>query len=201
MPIIQKPLGHGRILWVGLNTTRGTFSSWRREIGIANDGVIGDMYRGMWRTVSGHDVDYIATDQIKRGDPVLNLRQITIADSSELKAASSEAGISIKPGMLRENLFVSFDPVTPGQTFSKLPPLSRLVIGDEDPKVLVLTEENGPCQTITGRMALHFKQPHLLNGLRVALRDRRGQMAMVRSGTTRTIRPNDSFQVFPPLPS
>lgn len=201
MPITQEPLGHGRILWVGINSTRGTFSSFRREVDIGEDGVIGDMYRGMWRTVSSHDVDYIATDHIKLGDSALNLRQITIVDSSELRAASSEAGITIEPGMLRENMFVSFDPATPGQTFSKLPPLSRLVIGDEDPKVLVLTEKNGPCQTITGRMAIHFKQSHLLKGLRVALRDRRGQMAMVRSGTTRTIRPNDSFQVFPPLPS
>jgi hypothetical protein len=198
MPVIQEPLGHGRIAWVGVNIGKGTFSHPKSELTITDNGIYDDAYRGMWREISGHDVDYIATDGVKRGDSVLNLRQITIVEASEVAAAGSELNITIEPGMLRENIVVEYQSIN-GTSFSKLSPLCRMVFGDESPKVLLLTEENGPCKTITGKIGLHLKRSDLINPLREALSGRRGQMAMVRSGYPKQVKAGDTFRIFPPL--
>ena len=198
MAITQEPLGHGRIVWVGVNIGQGTFSSPKTELTITDNGIYDDAYRGMWREISGHDVDYVATDGVKRGDPVLNLRQITIVESTEVATAGAELGLNLEPGMLRENIVVEYHSAE-GTGFSKLPPFCRMVIGDESPKVLLLTEENGPCKTITGKIGLHFKRPDIINPLREALRGRRGQMAMVRSRNPKQVKADDIFKIFPPM--
>ena len=201
MPAItQNPIGHGRIVWLGVNQERGKFSIPRNTLRIHGDGVDDDMYRGMWREIAGHDVDYIATDGVAKGDPVLNLRQITTIDEGEVAKAGALAGVTIERGMLRENMAVRFTSQSFGQKFSGLPPLSRMVIGDEDPKVLILTEENGPCRTICQPMAVHFGGgPELADKLRDHLGGNRGQMAMVRSGKTKDVRVGDPFLIFPPM--
>jgi hypothetical protein len=196
MPIVQKAIGHGEIIWLGINRNKGVFSELKSSIFMGEDGVDGDMYRGMWRTVSGHDVDYIATDNIEKGDAVLNLRQITIVCDAELRVASHLVGMSITPGMLRENMGVSF---TSDYPFSKLPPMSRMVIGAQKPKVLLLTEENGPCRTIVQPIAVHFQKPGEVDALRQALEHRRGMMAMVRSEAAKCVWVGDTFKVFPPM--
>lgn len=198
MPITQEPLGRGHIVWVGVNIGQGTFSSSRAELTITDNGIYDDAYRGMWREISGHDVDYVATDGVKRGDPVLNLRQITIVESTEVATAGNELDLKLEPGMLRENIVVEYQSVE-GTSFSKLPPLCRMVIGDEPPKVLLLTEENGPCKTITGKIGLHLKRPDIINPLREALRGRRGQMAIVRSREPKQVKAGDTFRIFPPM--
>jgi MOSC domain-containing protein YiiM len=198
MPIIQEPLGHGRIVWVGVNIGKGTFSSEKTELTIADNGIYDDTYRGMWREISGHDVDYVATDGVKRGDPVLNLRQITIVESVEVATAGNEIGLTLEPGMLRENIVVEYQSVE-GTSFSKLPPLCRMVIGNESPKVLLFTEENGPCQTISGIIGLHFKRTDMIKPLREAFRGRRGQMAIVRSREPKQVKAGDTFRIFPPM--
>ena len=196
----QYPLGHGNFVWLGQNQEPGGFSVRCDTLTILKNGIKGDMYRGMWRKVSGHDKDYVATDSIDKGDWVLNLRQITIVEETEVRVASELAGVSIGCGMLRENFVVSFTPVDGKRKFSKLPPLSRMIIGHEDPKVLILTEKNGPCQTISMPIIAHHQVNQAMDDvLRTALKDRRGQMAMVRSFNRRDLRIGDSFTIFPPL--
>jgi hypothetical protein len=199
MAITQKLIGHGRLVWLGVNQRRGTFSAPRNTLTIREDGIEGDMYRGGWREISDHDVDYITTDGVATGDKVLNLRQLTIVEEVEVGAAGAAAGVMIEHGMLRENMRVSFTPIVPDQTFSKLPPLSRMVIGNGDPKVLILTEENGPCRTICRPIAVHHGDTALADSLRAALKDRRGQMAMVRSGNIKEVQIGDTFKIFPPM--
>ena len=160
------------------------------------------MYRGMWRQITGHDGDYIATDGVKKYDSVLNLRQITLVDEAEVTLASSLAGVDYTHGMLRENIAVQFRPETAGQKFSRLPPLCRMVIGHglPDPKILLLTEENGPCRSVCQPAALHFGGgKELADELRKYLQGNRGQMAMVRSGETKHIQVGDKFVIFPPM--
>lgn len=204
MPAIQQdPIGHGKIVWLGINPAKPRLRFSRSEliIQICENGIIDDKYRGMWRKVSGHDVDYIATDGVAKGDYVLNLRQITIIDVGEVEIASNLAHVNIGRGMLRENIAISFTSITGDQQFSRLPPLSRMVIGDKDPKILILTEENGPCRTISRPIAAHYKgNTDLDDLLRERLKGRRGQMAMVRSGNTKDIRIADTFKIFPPIP-
>ena len=203
MPAItQDPIGHGQIIWLGVNQKRGEFGTPRNELRIHEDGIEDDMYRGMWRTIAGHDVDYIATDGVTKDDQVLNLRQLTIIDEAEVAQAGVNAGASIERGMLRENIAVRFTPKSCGQKFSGLPPLSRMVInhGERNTKVLILTEQNGPCRTICQPMAVHFGGGiDLADKLRDCLRINRGQMAMVRSGKTEDVRVGDSFLIFPPM--
>jgi hypothetical protein len=199
MPIVQKPFGHGKIVWLGKNTKRGNFSTPCEHVIVESDGIVGDMYRGMWRLSSSHDVDYIATDGIVKGDPMLNLRQITIVSDTEVAHAADDVGIRILPGMLRENIIVSFVGDS-GLSFSKLPPLSRMVIGTENPKVILLTEENGPCRIITNPIASHLGHGvEFSEVLRTALTGRRGQMGMVRSARPVTVKRGGTFQIFPPM--
>jgi hypothetical protein len=201
MPAIkQDEIGFGRIIWLGKNLARGQFSSDYHSLEIAEDGIKGDIYKGMWREIASHDVDYIETDGVAKGDPVLNLRQITVVDQSEVQQAGALTGVTIERGMLRENIVVQFTPQSAGQKFSLLPPLSRMVIGDDNPKVLILTEENGPCRTICQPMAVHFGSgSDLADMLRINLTHRRGQMAMVRSGGVKDVRIGDTFTIFPPM--
>ena len=200
--IVQEPIGRGHIVWLGVNQERHGFSAPRNTVVVCEDGVEGDRYRGMWRVVSGHDGDYAATDGVMKGDGVLNLRPITIVDEAEVCRAGTLTNIAITYGMLRENIVVRFESQNGNDTFSKLPPMSRMVIGhgEPDPKVLLLTEENGPCRTICNPVALHFGGGlELADSLRKHLKGRRGQMAMVRSRATKSIHLGDSFVIFPPM--
>lgn len=198
MPITQEPLGNGQILWLGVNLGRGTFSTARQEIIITRDGIVDDIYRGLSRRMSGHDVDYFATDGTCRGSEVLNHRQITLVEQTEVQDAGVEAQIEIKPGMLRENLLVRFFP-TAGISFSVLPAFSRMVIAGDAPKVLFLTEENGPCDSITGPIGLHYHSKTLRKSLKGTLKRRRGQMAMVMTMDDTLVRLGDTFTIYPPM--
>jgi hypothetical protein len=198
--ITQSPIGHGRIVWLGINQERGKFSLPRNTLTIHEDGIEDDMYRSMWRKISGHDVDYIATDGVTKGELVLNMRQITIVDKAEVKEAGLQSDVIIEHGMLRENLKVSFTSINERRQFSELPPLSRMVIGNKNPKVLILTEENGPCRTICNPMSVYYNgDVNLADLLRKHLEGRRGQMAMVRSFDTKDVQIGDSFTIFPPM--
>lgn len=196
MPITQEPLGRGRITWLGTNSERGVPSMRQEVVTVEEDGFQGDMYRGMFRQLSAHDVDYIATDGVNRGETVLNLRQITIVEQCELDAAAVTLSMKIASGMLRENVIVSYEPLSEYK-FSQLPPLSRMVVGEQDPVVLLLTEQNGPCATIAGQIGLAAGRAADMKAIRNALQGRRGQMAMVKSGASRTIEVGNTFKIFP----
>lgn len=198
MPVIQKPLGEGQILWLGVNRERGTFSTAREQINITNDGIADDIYRGLSRFMSAHDVDYFATDGTKRNLEVLNHRQITLVEQTEVEDAGREAQVTIEPGMLRENLVVRFFP-TAGISFSALPAFSRMVIAGDAPKVLFLTEENGPCDSITGPIGLHYHNTTLRKTLKSTLKQRRGKLAMVQTMEHALIHIGDTFTIYPPM--
>lgn len=203
MPAIkQDPLGTGAITWLGINKDRGTFSTPQSKVVIGPCGFVDDIYSTMDRKIAGHDVDYVETDGVEKGDPIVNLRQITIVEKGEIEWGASLAGIEIEPGMLRENMVVDYQPAGGKSTFSKVPPMSRMVIDtDEGPKVLILTEENGPCKTITRPIARHFGKDHdFAERLRTShLKDKRGQMAMVRNLVSKTVVTGASFKIFPPM--
>lgn len=197
----HAPLGRGEIVWLGVNLQRGTFSTPRDQITIEDDGIEGDMYRGMWRAVSGHDGAYVATDGVAKGDRVLNMRQITIIEAAEMARSREAAAVDIENGMLRENIVVRYAAGS-GPAFSHLPPLSRMVINHGTPqaKVLLLTEENTPCATVCNPMAAHFGGgPELAARLKQSLGGHRGQMAMVRSARPAQVRLGDPFTIFPPM--
>ena len=197
-PIKQEAIGQGIIAWLGINREGHPFSLQQPDIDIVADGIAGDKYRGIWRKLGAHDGDYVATDGVGFGDQALNLRQITIVDTSEVMQAAKAAGVSIDCGMLRENIVVRFEPLA-GIAFSKLPPLSRMVIGDSQPKVLIITEENGPCAKIAKPIARENGNESRHPAIRDALRNHRGQMAMVRSFKSVTVHVGTSFLVYPPL--
>ena len=203
MPIKQDPIGRGSIVWLGINEKRGGFSSARRSVTIAKDGIVDDIYRGMFRKLKGHDVDYIETDGMVKGDWVINHRQITIVDSGEVVQAGLKAGAPvISRSLLRENIAVNYRPMQGCPQFGQIPAWSRMVIrrGEEDLKVLYLTEGNGPCKTICRPIAQHFGgDKELAANLEESLKGLRGLMAMVRSHQEVEVRVGDSFVVFPTM--
>jgi MOSC domain-containing protein YiiM len=196
-----EPIGRGIITWLGINTEGERFSQPSQMIQITLDGIRSDKYQGRTRFAGPHDGDYMTTDRINSGREILNMRQITIVSEAEILAASNQYGPVIKEGWLRENIIVDYVPEknTPG--FSKLPPLSRMVFGEDEPIVLVLTEENGPCSTITRPIAqaLGHATRESADQLKEALKNRRGQMAMVRSCSDRFLSVGHSFRVFLPM--
>jgi hypothetical protein len=198
----QVEIGNGQIIWLGVNLTSEGFSTQQDTINIHEDGIEDDKYRGMFRKLSSHDGDYVLTDRIPFGEKVLNTRQITIIDEAEVEQASEQTQYVIEHGMLRENIVVKFTSRVLGLTFSKLPPLSRMVIsrGGQNLKILNLTEENGPCRKICQPIAKHFGgESELAEMLKENLKGKRGQMAMVRSQKTAMIQVGDQFFIFPPM--
>lgn len=92
MPAIkQDPIGHGTITWLGINPIHEPllFSHPELSVTICENGIKGDKYRGWTRKISGHDIDYVTTDGVQKGDEVLNLRQITIIDEVEITQAGA----------------------------------------------------------------------------------------------------------------
>ena len=192
------PLGHGKITWLGVNQDVRGFSTPRERIFIAAYGVANDRYYGQFRTMNGHDVDYITTDGVARDTEVINHRQITIVEQDEVAVAGILSGTEIMPGMLRENMVVQYAS-NRCPSFSRLPPLCRMVIGTEHPKVLMLTETNQPCRGICNPIAAFLQKPNASEPLRQALKNRRGQLAMARTVDVKEIHLGDTFMIYPPM--
>jgi hypothetical protein len=201
MPTQHEALGHGTIVWLGLNEEKGRFSRAVRNVTIDGSGVVGDMYNQLLRPLSAHDGDYVKTDGTELGTMVLNTRTITIVDDMEVQAASRQAKVEIDHGMLRENIVVNFKAANGHNVlFSKLLPMSRMVIQGSRKKVLILTEENGPCRTIANPIA-RFRDGDALTSERIrhCLRDKRGQMAMVKTQDRVCVDVGSEFAIYPPM--
>lgn len=82
-----------------------------------------------------------------RGTQIRNHRQVSVVDLGELAAIAANLGLpGLAPGTIADNI------CTDGVTeLSALEPLSRLVIGDEDPVVIAVLGGNNPC-TIAGSL-------------------------------------------------
>jgi hypothetical protein len=82
-----------------------------------------------------------------RGLEIRNNRQLSLVDTGELAQIAAKLGLpELASGTVADNI------CTDGvDGLTAVPPMSRLVIGDEDPVVVVLGGENTPC-TIAGRL-------------------------------------------------
>jgi hypothetical protein len=201
MPTKHDAMGRGTIVWLGLNEEGRKFSRSVRNVTIDEYGVVGDIYNKQWRPLAGHDGDYIETDGVDAGTLVLNMRPITIVDEVEVGAASRQAKVDIASGMLRENIVVRYKAANGGNLlFSQLPTMSRMVIQGSRRKTLFLTERNSPCRTITNPIALHRGGDlQTSDRIRVSLRGKRGQMAMVWTPERVCVDVGAEFFIVPPM--
>jgi|GEM_PF-2723922 len=206
MSIRFQSVGYGHIAGLSINKERGVFSQPRQRITIGATGIQGDIYNSPWRTLGPHDGNYIATDGLSVGDIVRNHRQITILDINEINQANKMLRYKVVQTMARENILIETQFLLDGLFFSKLPPMSRMVIGDKSKKVLNLTEENVPCRTMARPIANYYARMHrnlnkdtFAEEIVTALTNRRGQMAEVKTEKTTQVREGDRFQIFLPM--
>lgn len=81
------------------------------------------------------------------GTEIRNNRQVSVVDTGELAQVAANLGLpELAPGTVADNICLQG---VAGLT--ALTPMSRLVLGDDDPVVLVLGGENTPC-TIAGAL-------------------------------------------------
>jgi MOSC domain-containing protein YiiM len=166
----------------------------RSKISFAYDGPLGDKHRGFVRSLSGHDGAYISTSALSKGHRVFNTRSWTGLSEEEIKAAETCLGVNIPQGCMLENLVFSGIP-----NFSKLLPTTRLVFPEDDESqlILVVWEENTPCDTVGERLENYHKVSGLKTRLIAATNGRRGVMGFVFSHGRVNV--GDEVQVYPPV--
>lgn len=105
-------------------------------------GIVDDRHIGFTKAAGGRD-----TQLYKRGVEIKNHRPWSAVSIEEMRQIAESMGIpELKPEWIGANiLFEGLD------SFSQIPPLSRLVFEDDGP-VLVVYEENAPCK---------YPQPHI----------------------------------------
>ncbi len=192
----HEPIGHGKIVWLGVNLEPGTFSQPRDYIDVLSYGVKDDMYYGEQYISKGHDVDYEATDGMPRGTKCENARQLTITDADGYARANAKLPFYCEFGMMRENMVVDVNLIHSWANFSNLDPASRLVFPGKTPKILLTTEKNEPCSTSCRPIARHFNRTDLGDDVRDAWRGNRGQMLRVKTLNQRRLRVGDRFNIF-----
>ena len=190
-------VGSGRIVWLGSNRNRYGFSHPRKLLTIKPDGIVGDSYRGRMRPLGVHDSRYRKTSGLKRGDMVVNHRPITALEEGERDLAEAAIGQPVGSGMLRENIIFSLQFFYHSLSFSRLPPMSRLVIGQDQDVILWINEENNPCAGVARPFSEHYDDRKLMPAFIKAFQGRRGQMISVMSPGL--IRIGDPVKVFRPL--
>ncbi len=160
----------------------------------------GDKHAGFYRQLSGHDIDYVRTSNLKRGDPIFNWRTWTGLSVEEIREIERKLGHVIPQGCLLENIVVEGIP-----NFSKLPPTSRLVFpefpaahpDDSDRQaVLAVWEENTPCKVVGKRLEDHHGVDGLMTRFREAAEGLRGVMGLVLSPGK--VKVGDFVLVYPP---
>jgi len=90
-----------------------------------------------------------------RGEEIRNNRQLSLVDNTELAQIAARLGLpELAPGTVADNI------CTTGITdLTATPPMSRLVIGDDDPVVVVLGGENTPCTIAGGLVQERYGTP------------------------------------------
>lgn len=105
-------------------------------------GIVNDRHIGFTKAAGGRD-----TQLYKRGIEIKNHRPWSGVSIEEMNQVAQNMGITeLKPEWIGANLL--FEGLN---SFSQIPPLSRLVFEDGGP-VLVIYEENAPCK---------YPQPHI----------------------------------------
>ena len=161
-------------------------------------GPSGDRHTGYSRGLSGHDGAYLRTSALPKGALVFNWRSWTGVSAEEMREVEKKLGRTVPSGCILENIRVSGIP-----NFSKLPPTSRLVFPPRGSghtrtqAILAVWEENGPCATAGGRVAVHHGELRLKAKFVEAALGKRGVMGFVLSAGW--IEVGDSVRVFPPV--
>ena len=105
-------------------------------------GVDEDRHRGFTKAAGGRD-----TQLYQRGVEIKNHRPWSAVSIEEMSQVAQKMGVTeLKPEWIGANLL--FEGI---ESFSQIPPLSRLVFENDGP-VLVVYEENTPCK---------YPQPHI----------------------------------------
>ena len=103
-------------------------------------GPVGDRHHGVTTRSDSRQKWLYPPDQ-----EIRNSRQLSLVDTTELALIAAKLGLpELAPGTLADNICT-----TGIADLTAMTPMSRLVVGDDDPVVIVLGGENTPC-TIAG---------------------------------------------------
>ncbi len=138
------------------------------EVDVTFEGFAGDKHSGWTKPSDGRTKFY------PRGTAIRNSRQVSIVSLEENRLIADELGIgSLLPEWMGANLLIEGI-----EDLSSLSPNSRLFF--EGGVVMLVTEENHPCATMSAEIARHFPEDPDLAGIIVkASMHRRGIVAVV----------------------
>lgn len=138
------------------------------EVDVNFEGFSGDKHSGWTKPSDGRTKFY------PRGTTIRNSRQVSIVSLEENRLIADELGIgSLMPEWMGANLLLEGI-----GDISSLNPNSRLFF--EGGVVLLVTEENHPCSTMSAEIARHFPEnTELLGKIVKASMHRRGTVAVV----------------------
>lgn len=126
----------GRVAWLGVGEER-IVSAPRESITLELGGIQGDRHFGTSKKAGVREKTYHL-----KGEPIANLRQVSIVSVEECVAMASALGIeSVRPSDLGANIMVSGIP-----SLTMLPPGTRLIFGDINTGATVFVyKRNKPC--------------------------------------------------------
>jgi len=138
------------------------------EVSVTFEGFVGDKHYGWTKPSDGRTKFY------PRGTVIRNSRQVSIVSREENDLIAAELGIkAINPAWMGANLLLEGI-----ENLSSLNPNSRLFF--ESGVVLLVTEENHPCSTMSAEIARQFPEiPQLSERIVRASMHRRGIVAVV----------------------
>jgi hypothetical protein len=155
------------------------------EVDVTFEGFAGDKHSGMTKPSDSRTKFY------SRGTIIKNSRQVSIVSQEETSSIASDLGIdAILPDWMGANLLLGgFE----GLSFLK--PNTRLFF--ESGAVLLVTDKNNPCSTLSAEIASHFPDKPELQGMIVKTSlGRRGVVAVVE--LPGKIKKGDSVRVLLP---
>jgi len=159
----------GKVKQVLVARDSGTIRSESLDtVDVTFEGFAGDKHAGWTKPSDGRTKFY------PRGTAIRNSRQVSIVSLEETAAIANDLGLEeILPDWMGANLLLEGIPA-----LSAIKPNTRLFF--ENGAVLLITEENNPCKTLSAEIASHFPgKPELLEKIvKVSMR-RRGLVAVV----------------------
>jgi hypothetical protein len=138
------------------------------EVDVTLEGFIGDKHSGWTKPSDGRTKFY------PRGTTIRNSRQVSIISQEETSAIAADLGLkSILPEWMGANLLLKGI-----QDLSVLKPNSRMFF--ESGAVLLITEKNNPCSTLSTEIGSHYPdKPELKERIVKCSLGRRGVVAVV----------------------
>jgi hypothetical protein len=138
------------------------------EVEVTLEGFAGDKHAGWTKPSDGRTKFY------PRGTIIRNSRQVSIISKEETESIAADLGIeAILPEWMGANLLLEGIP-----DMSALPPNTRMFF--ESGAVLLITEKNNPCRTLSAEIESHYPGKSELNAkiVKTSL-GRRGIVAVV----------------------